>query len=195
MLNLKTLKISDYKCLLFDFDGTLVNSREANFQAYRGAANDFGLELERNKFFEHWGKDALEFLPSIFPTLTSQEIEQIRKNKPVYFERYLELVTLNTELFKLVTDGAIEHKIALVTTAKKASIELIFNKFNLAKWFDVLITGDEHIQPKPSPAPYLLALDRLSCAAHEAVAFEDSEVGIRSAQSAQIDVVKIDFQP
>jgi beta-phosphoglucomutase len=195
MLNLKTLKISDYKCLLFDFDGTLVNSREANFQAYRSAANDFDLKLERNKFFEHWGKDALEFLPSIFPTLTSREIEQIRKNKPVYFEGYLELVILNTELFKLITNGAIEHKIALVTTAKKASIELIFNKFNLAKWFDVLITGDEHIQPKPSPAPYLLALDRLSCAAHEAVAFEDSEVGIRSAQSAQIDVVKIDFQP
>ena len=55
--------------------------------------------------------------------------------------------------------------------------------------FDVVAAGDEVAAKKPAPDVYLLALDRLGLGADQALAFEDSTNGVRSAKAAGLSVV------
>ena len=58
-----------------------------------------------------------------------------------------------------------------------------------------LVTGDEVIQGKPAPAPYLLALERCGCRAERAVAIEDSIQGARSAVAAGLATIMVSEPP
>jgi HAD superfamily hydrolase (TIGR01509 family) len=56
---------------------------------------------------------------------------------------------------------------------------------------DVIISGDDVAEGKPSPAPYQLALQKLGVPAGEALAIEDSESGVRSATAAGVRVLRL----
>ena len=82
-------------------------------------------------------------------------------------------------------------EIALVTGALRSEVELVLQKSGIAKYFSVIVGGDDITQSKPEPEGYLLAVSQLNLRPSECLAIEDSYPGIEAAKKAGIPVVGI----
>jgi beta-phosphoglucomutase len=186
-----SFNLDQYKALLFDLDGTLVDSMKANFFAYRDVLASLNLRLEVEPFERHWGTEAEYFLPTIFPQISTAEIEIVQREKPLYFERYLDKISLNVELSDLIWSCKQSHKMGLVTSSKRGSADRVLDHFKLNEVFDVVITGSDTERRKPDPEPYITALLEIGCSAKETLVFEDSSFGIDAAKAAGIEVIVV----
>lgn len=84
-----------------------------------------------------------------------------------------------------------EKKLAVVTSSSREQLEFLLKFLDLDAYFDVTVARDDVKETKPSPEPYLKALELLGVGAEEAIAFEDSVTGITSAKDAGIFVVGV----
>ena len=176
---------------LFDLDGTLVGTWQANYLAYRDAFAEFGHTLSPEDWRTTWGEDSRRFVPRLLPHASPSEVIAIRESKAVRYEDHLDSITLNEPLANFLRYVAPDHKTALVTTAKRLNATQALSVHALEPLFDVLVFGDDLARSKPDPECYLLALDQLGVRASEAIAFEDTATGMASALAAGIQVVKV----
>jgi HAD superfamily hydrolase (TIGR01509 family) len=179
------------KGFFFDLDDTLVGTKEANFLAYRDAFLSIGEKLPYDVFSRNWGKDSQQFIREEFPHLSKESTEKIRENKSTMYENYFDKTLPNEVLILLLGTLSEHYPTVLVTTAKTKNARAILSRHGLEQYFTHLVFGDDVINGKPDPEPYLKALELTGLKPHEAIAFEDSENGVRSAETAGIMVIKV----
>lgn len=184
------------KGFFFDLDGTLVDTHQANFQAYKRALTEFGVEIDFADFQKTIGFQAQTFLPWLAPDLSSDDYHQIAKHKAEHYKDLMHLTKLNEGLVNFMALMAGEHQLVLVTTAKQANAIAVLKHHKLTKYFDHVITAEDVTESKPAPEAYLLALQKTGLQSAEVVAFEDSKAGLQSAEAAGIAAVLIkEFTP
>ncbi len=83
---------------------------------------------------------------------------------------------------------------ALVTSTPRNHTEEFLERFNLKTYFSFIVTGDEILNGKPSPDPYLVAIKKLNLNSAECIVVEDALSGVRSGKSAGCVVVAIPTQ-
>lgn len=179
------------KGFLFDLDGTLVDTHRANFEAYKRALLDFGVDISWSDFRPTIGHQAKVFLPVLAPSLTSEQYTEIRRRKAEYYKEYLHLTVANDPLIAFMKAMAKNYPVGLVTTAKRSSAMAILDHHDLANTFQTIIAGDDVERHKPDPDGYLLALERLDLTPEDTLAFEDSETGRAAADAAGIPVIMV----
>ena len=92
--------------------------------------------------------------------------------------------------------GAMGMPLALATSSRRGPAEEKLAGADLLAHFATVVTFDDVAAAKPAPDAYLLACERLGVAPGRALAFEDSETGARSAQTAGLTVVQVpDLHP
>lgn len=179
----------------FDLDGTLVDTHNSNFEAYRRALLDFGVELTFDQFRKSIGHQAKVFLPWFAPGLESDDYERIAQKKKEYYKEAARLSIVNEQLVRFIASVKPDHAIALVTTAKRDNAQTILEHHKLGRLFDVVVTAEDVLASKPSPEAYLIALRKTGLGPKEVVAFEDSQPGLEAATAAGIAVIQVkDFQ-
>ena len=178
------------EALLFDLDGTILYTAEANFLAYNSALAEFGEMISRTQFENLLGRDSREFLSETFPSLIWDQIQLIRKIKQERYPRFFSEVYVNEFLIELIKTNN-DKTICLVTNGKSKNTLEILEHFRIKNHFHHIITGDFVKVGKPNSAIYLKALEIINLRADQALAFEDSPEGISSATKAGIKVVKI----
>jgi HAD superfamily hydrolase (TIGR01509 family) len=183
------------RALLFDLDGTLIDSAEANSTAYARALSEVGVlidpgELEKRAAGRQWRA----FLPEVLAAASIEfEPGQVARRKGELYREAIGALQLNGPLLTLAASVRPAMKAALVTTASADNVSAILSHFALHDAFDVVVTGDDVSRHKPDPEPYRLALARLALEAGECLAFEDSDVGVASAIAAGIAVIRVAF--
>lgn len=184
--------MSTLKGLFFDLDGTLVNTYEADFMAYRDAIEEAtGITIEHDAFMATNGMEMKKKLEILTPDITHDQVSQVAAGKKKYYKNYLHKTIPNESLIAFLKDMAEYHTTALVTTAKQQNAEAVLNEYGIANVFDVKIFGDGVSSPKPDPESYLKALEATGLLADEVLAFEDSQTGIDAAHAAGIKTVHI----
>lgn len=173
------------KGLFFDLDGTLINTTQSNFLAYKSAL----LEINTNLKFEDYsaveGEDSRVFLKKIFPNLSSEQIIQVRTRKSQLYKNFLSYTEVNSTFLQMLKKN--HHLIrGLVTNAKKQNVTEILNYHQLEHLFSFIVTGDDVSDGKPNPEIYERALEISQLTNNEVVTFEDSFAGITAAKAAGI---------
>ena len=171
--------------LLFDLDGTLVNTEKFDSKLLRNILKKYGLNTSK----EFIGYNLEEYLS----TVTNDKNLQ-KKIKLEYMSKYELMlkdiqIEVNSELIKYLKMG-ISPLVALVTANNKNLTGQILNKTGLSKYFEIIITCEDVKHQKPHPEPYLKAMKELNVSPENCIVFEDSEIGIKSAQSAGIKSVR-----
>ena len=179
--------------VLWDMDGTLVDSEEYWLSSEQNLAQEFngswnaqdGLDLIGMSLYDSSkvmkSKMGLELEPNeIIERLTNDVVAQLNRSIP-WRPGAKEL------LGELKKRGV---KTALVTMSMKRMAESVANKIPF-KAFDVIVAGDMVSQGKPHPEPYLLAAQMLGVKPEQCVAFEDSDPGLRSAEAAGTKAIGI----
>lgn len=180
------------KGLFFDLDGTLVNTYEADFLAYRDAIREAtGITVEREAFMSTNGMEMRKKLELLTPDVTSEQVEMIATGKKKFYKNYMHETTPNESLLAFLKDMAEHHTTALVTTAKQQNAEAVLGEYGISDLFDIKVFGDGVVNAKPHPESYLKALELTGLSADEVLAFEDSTSGLESAHAAGIKTIHV----
>jgi beta-phosphoglucomutase len=182
--------------LLFDLDGTLVDTDPLHFQAYLGLleeharpAIDFALYKTRIMGFGH-----AEIFAMLFPDRGPSSHAELAERKEARFRALLHDTVVDprpglAELLDWARAGGI--RCGVITNAPRENALLMLDALRLTDRFEVAVFGEELSHPKPHPMPYLVGLEKLGGTADQALAFEDSLSGVRSASGAQIYTVGV----
>ncbi|NJL84307.1 MAG: HAD-IA family hydrolase [Chloroflexaceae bacterium] len=179
--------------ILFDLDGTLVNSDPVHYEIWRDILTEFGITIDPDFYKARIsGGQNAAIIADILPQLSQPEsLELAERKEALYRERGHQLQALaGLERILEWTEAAGLQK-AIVTNAPRANAHFMIEALQLTETFPWVILGEEAAQGKPDPAPYQLALNRLQITSEQAIAFEDSPSGIRSAVGAGIYTVGI----
>lgn len=177
--------------LIFDLDGTLCFTEEANFAAYRRAFADVGAVLERQAYADAFGLRFDAMVQRVCPGLTPEQTRHVREAKAGYYRESLHLVQPNTALIAFLRSMRGHHVTGLVTTAARHNALAVLEHVGLVDAFDHALFGEDVRRAKPDPECYNGILQRAGLEARECLAFEDSELGIAAAEAAGISVVRV----
>jgi HAD superfamily hydrolase (TIGR01509 family) len=177
--------------LLFDLDGTIVETDHLHFEAMRSVFMPHGVDIDWKTYTSRViGNNnpsiAAEFLPHI-PLAAHADI--MDQKEEAYRDRIKELEAASGLLALL--DWADQHRIpcAVVTNAPRANADVVLEALQIRHRFKVLVIGPELREAKPHPLPYLTALGALGADPARSVGFEDSRAGARAAAAAGLGVV------
>jgi beta-phosphoglucomutase-like phosphatase (HAD superfamily) len=186
--------MAEIKLIILDFDGTLVDTREANASAYIEALSEFNIELSKDVYFaNYFGMRCIEFMRSI-GIEDEGCIRDVRQRKIDLYPKYFDTVVLNTPLWQwcqMMRKGG--AKVWIVSTGHIDNISNVIKYLSIEDGVDGIISGDDVATPKPSPDCFLRAMDIVGSTPNETIIFEDSEIGISAAKSSGAGYVRINF--
>ena len=182
-----------YRYLLFDLDGTLSETDSLHLPTWVEALLPHGIEVDEAFYRENIsGRANAEIVGDLLPDLSEREGREIVEAKEAGFRgRAGELEPLPGLLDFLVTVKERGVKTGLVTNAPRENVGAVLAALGLEDFFDAVVPAEEVRAAKPDPEPYLTALEKLGAEPGEALAFEDSLSGIRSAVDAGVPTVGI----
>ncbi|MDZ8027565.1 MAG: HAD-IA family hydrolase [Nostoc sp. DedQUE11] len=179
--------------ILFDLDGTIVNSDPIHYRAWKEMLLNFSIEIDETFYKSKIsGRLNPEIVQDILPQLSLTEREKFADEKEALFRRLasnLQPLSGFSEL--LAWTDTHQLKRALVTNAPRLNAEYMLEVLGIKEAFHTIVLADDCIAGKPDPAPYQVALNKLEIQAEEAIALEDSPSGIRAAIGANIRTIGI----
>ncbi|MBV2358724.1 HAD family phosphatase [Thalassococcus sp. CAU 1522] len=182
-----------YQAVIFDLDGTLVDSEAVALESANRAARRFGLTMRPDFFHSLVGTDgvttkarlAAEFGAEIVPAFDAawgEEFDAIRSAgmalKPGVMDVLAALDTLQLPR-------------AVATSSRRRGAQASLAAAGILERFHTVVTRDCVTNAKPHPEPYLIAAQRLNVPPERCLAFEDSPTGARSAMAAGMRVVVV----
>ncbi len=149
------------KIILFDLDGTLIDSTEAILESFEKAYAKFNTEVPADESIKSLIGLPLEIMFVKLGVAEAEAMEYVA----AYKEHYQTIHTQKTVLLPKVEEALIiAHecaRLAVVTTKTAKYSRELLEHFNLMKYFDVLIGREDVQNPKPHPEPIIKALDAL----------------------------------
>ena len=172
------------KAIITDFDGTLVDTFEANLRAYQKVFNEIGITLTAEKYRECFGYRFDRFM--IAMGITDENVAtRIKELKKQYYPEFFEFLRPNTALIQLISSfKTMGGKTAIASTARKENLMNAVNHLDIAPHFDLIFAGIDVKQGKPNPEIYQKTMDALGVNPQEVLIFEDSQVGIEAAKGS-----------
>lgn len=170
------------KLVIVDLDGTLFDTKDVNYHAYKAAIQPYGYDLDYEYYCKFCnGRHYMDFLPQI-TTDDKEVLNAIHKSKKQLYQQYLDKAVPNRRLMDILRLMKHEYKVALVTTASKENCYDILEKFELQSFFDLILTHDDVEKVKPNPEGFLKAMDFFGASPENTIIFEDSDVGLGAAE-------------
>lgn len=179
--------------LLFDMDGTIVETDHLHFEAARSVFLPHGVDIDWDGYKSRvMGRSNPDIAADLFPHLPQDRHGAIMDDKEAAYRAMVGAVEASSGLLALL-DWADEQSIpcGIVTNAPRANADVVLEALGLRQRFRVLVIGPELPNAKPHPLPYLTALEALGGDPARSVGFEDSPSGTRAAAAAGLGVVGI----
>ena len=179
--------------LLFDLDGTLVDSDPDHLAAFQAVLAPHGIALDRALYATHiMGASNAMIGARFLAHLPAGEREAVFEAKEAAYRDGLGALAATPGAAELLAyAGARRLPCAVVTNAPRANAEKVLAAIGLAELLPILVIGGELARAKPDPLPYLTGLELTGAAAAHSVAFEDSLSGVQAAVAAGLAVVGI----
>jgi phosphoglycolate phosphatase len=175
------------RCVIYDCDGVLFDSIEANMRLYNDLCSTVGrapLKEEEIKYVHsHTVYEALQFIFGEEKELEKRALEAL---KQVDFREYLVYLKMEPYLLQTLNLLKAEGILRAVNTNRTTSMKYIIERFGLRAFFDMVVTALDVKNPKPHPESIEKIIQELNLNKEETVFVGDSEVDQKTAHSAGI---------
>ncbi len=182
------------RALLFDLDGTLIDSMPAHQLAWIEWHRRHGLTMDEPAFFAATaGRTNHEILLDMRPGRSEVEYERwVDEKEALYRERAATTLSLisGTRAY-LQQARAAGFRLAICTASTPKNMQLAFDKFGLDAWVDTITSPADGLRGKPHPDIFLEAGRRLGIAPEHCVVFEDAPLGVEAARRAGMPAVAL----
>jgi HAD superfamily hydrolase (TIGR01509 family) len=185
--------IVQLKAILYDLDGTIADSDPIHYIAWQDCLKEFGIEINETIYKQEMsGSTNPRLIAKFLPQLNVSQGEAFSERKEARFRELAEQLPLTPGLKELIEWGK-KHQLkqAVVTNAPRKNAEFMLSVLKLDKVFDRVFLSEDIGIGKPDPAPYIYALKEFGLDPDQAIAFEDSPLGIQSATAAGILTIGI----
>ena len=189
--------LDGFGALLFDLDGTLVDTMPLHCLAYAQVFAARGYTFTMNDYLDHVGPPAAITIPAFaaavgMPPIDDAEARTIHQEKKQRFRALLETKPVPT----LPASGLLDRyhgqiPMAIVSSGNRNGVEAILRNLGWLDLFGGVITGDDVEQGKPHPEPFLLGAEALGVAPERCVVLEDTQSGIAGARAAGMSVIDV----
>ncbi|AXF86161.1 Phosphorylated carbohydrates phosphatase [Ephemeroptericola cinctiostellae] len=184
------------KAILFDLDGTLVNSEIIHCQMWMDILAEYNVTLSEDDYKNHHAgiptaQNAMDMIQRYDLDVGAATLTQAKVTATHAFvaSKTYPLMPQVIETLGFFKD--IGLTLVMVTGADRVSVDANLRAHNWHDVFAFSVSGDDVLNGKPAPDCYLLALEKLGLSAGECVAIEDSEHGLTSASRAGIACLAI----
>lgn len=179
--------------VIFDMDGTLVATTEADFLAWQKLFRHYGKQLTFEDYYPLLGRKSADVV-KLGLGLSGQPAEEAMAKKMELFEHIVAEQGIETlpdvrSFLQQLHDAGIP--MALATSSRKKKMELVMQTVALERFFSVFVTGEEVVKGKPDPQIFELAASRLQMPADRCIVVEDTVSGVRAAKAAGMACVAI----
>ena len=184
----------DVKVIFFDWDGTLVDSKDVIVESFKRAAQDMGIELDFDKVRRLIGLHAKYIVKfSVKSKINDHLINEVVKKRMEYFKslwRYgMKLYDdVRFVLSKLKEKGM---KLGVVSTTRDFLLKEMISYFNLNKYFDIVLGLTPELRPKPHSDLLEKACKELSISPQECIYVGDSYIDCLTARSIGMKFILI----
>ena len=188
--------MSIQKLLIFDMDGVLIDCKYIHAKAFISSWNISNPSYQIDEIFHHKYLDGrntyskIDYLQTYFNILVDRI--EIFNNKQVQTIASLELFeysnTISEVFEQLQKDGYI---LACASNSIRKTVDIILNKLNITKYFNLILSNEDVVKPKPDPEIYLKVMNILQSAPENTYIFEDSDIGLAAANASGANVIHI----
>lgn len=189
----------DIQFIFFDFDGTIADTEEIHFRAFKKTLEKYGVSITWQEYIEKY----LAYTDEDFFRVISNErnlnfdIKSMRLDKEGNFQEFIQ----NIKLFPGIEETLRylkqkNYKFSIVSGALRKEIESILKKYGLLELFEFIVAADDYDEGKPSSKPFEVAIERAKNMGYNlinelCVSFEDSPYGIIAAKKLGLFTVGI----
>ncbi len=174
-------------------DGVLVDSMPDHAEAWKQTLATVGITIARNDIYELEGSNHRQVIEIIFRRFgrnpEEEDVRELSRKKIEIFNR-IENVKPFDGIKELLKSLAPKYKLAVVSGSNNKTVHYIIDSF-FPDTFQVIIGGDDVKESKPSPEPYLKAVEKLGVPGKQCLVIENAPLGIRSARSAGLRCIAI----
>lgn len=183
--------MSKIKALLFDLDGTLIDSEKFHFDCWNEFLSPYHVVLD----FKDWLSNYAGIpLPQNAKTIISKykidaDLDDfIERREQLTFDGFrtkdIALMPFALDFVQYFYDKG--FILAVVTASPKIDVDAVFARNGLAKYFTLFVTRTDVTKSKPDPESYNICVQKLGLQKDECIVFEDTINGVKSAMAAGI---------
>jgi beta-phosphoglucomutase len=182
--------------VIWDMDGTLVDTAELHFQAWCATAAEMGKPFTRVDFAATFGKRNPEIIRQIYGTIYSDaEIAGWGFRKEEHYKsaarRGVELLPGVRSLLEIL--HAAGFKQAIGSSAPRGNLDLITSITNTQRFFDTVVSMEDTQRGKPDPQVFLVAAERLAVSPRRCLVIEDAVAGLQAAKAGAMKCIAVAF--
>lgn len=179
-----------FATVLFDLDGTVVNSGAIILASMRHATREvLGRDYSDAELLQTVGGPGLEAQMRAFaPEHVNRLVNVYRAHNTPLHEELEACAGMEDVLVRLHGEG---RRLGVVTAKRRETVELAFARVPLGHLFDTVVGGDETERHKPDPEPLLLGAERLGAEPSETAYVGDSPFDVRAAKAAGMYAVAV----
>jgi len=182
------------KGVIFDMDGTIVDSLPYHYRAWETFFEENKVENFSEKLKDYKGGGTLDLMTAVYGDKYSRkELKIMTDDKEIIFREIYKNNVLPIkgfmEIFELIKSKKI--LVGLASNAIRKNVKMILSELKIYEKFDSIICGDEVEKGKPDPEMFNETVNRFKLKKDECLIFEDSVEGVTAAVNSNVDVIGI----
>lgn len=183
--------MNDFKAIIWDMDGVLVESEKMHVQAEADTLKKYGIDLKNVDTASFMGMGLRDYFAAIGKaTNTDLPMDELmpyhtKVLEDYYGEKFPEVPNVRETLEKLATN----YVQALATSMEHNLAQIYLKRLGIKDFFKVVIGGNEVQHAKPNPHIFLMTAEKLGVKPEECLVVEDSENGVRAGKAANMTVI------
>jgi len=183
-----------FDALIFDMDGTLVDSGRLHEYAWTEMLNRYGIPVNRELMRSLAGvptKATIEILLRKFERHAPVSVDEMNEYKERIVREHMHRFVRPTALIELVKRYHSLKPMAVGTGASTDEANTILKICGIENYLDAIVGADQVLNPKPAPDIFLRCAELMDVRPQQCVVFEDSQLGLQAARNAGMKAVDV----
>ncbi|TPG91863.1 beta-phosphoglucomutase family hydrolase [Haemophilus haemolyticus] len=185
-----------YEGLIFDMDGTLIDTMPVHAKAWGMVGKQFGYEFDSQIMYNLGGATVRTIAEEM---MKSANMPLERLDEVITAKRALSYQLIPSQSTLLPTFDIVKYfyqkkPIALGSGSHRKIIDMLIDKLDIASYFNAIVSADDVKAHKPHPETFLRCAELIKINPTNCIVFEDADLGVKAGLSAGMDVFDIRTQ-
>lgn len=190
---LDVTRFEQYKGLIFDMDGTVIDTMPGHAKAWVKVGEEMGYPFDGATMYRLGGAPVRVIAETMMTEVNMplENIDEVIQRKREWGKKILLQEAKLLPAANVVKYYYGKKPLALGTGSHQVMTNMLLDKFRLNSYFDAVVTAEDVIKHKPAPDTFLRCAELIQIAPKDCVVFEDADLGVQAGLAAGMAVFDV----